>query len=144
VAELGQRALAGLDLDELIQDAAACAARELRTEFASVLELTGDGLGLVIRAGCGLPDGVIGGVVPTRREHLPGFALEHDGPVIVDDFRTESRFSASPIQRDLGVVSALVAQIRTSAGQFGGIGVHSRKPHHFSADDATSCSRSRT
>jgi PAS domain S-box-containing protein len=136
VADLGQRALAGLDLDDLMQDAAEAAARELRTEFASVLELTGDGLGLVIRAGCGLPDGVVGGVIPTNPEQLPGHALGHEGPVIVDDFATETRFAPTPIQRDLGIVSALVVQVRTSAGQFGGIGVHSRRAHHFSADDA--------
>ena len=136
VADLGQRALAGLDLDELIQDAAVIAARELHTEIASVLELTRDGLGLVIRAGCGLPDGVIGGVVPTRPDQVSGFALEHEGPVIVDDFGTETRFSPTAVQRDLGIVSALVVQIRTSGGQFGGIGVHSSRAHHFSADDA--------
>jgi PAS domain S-box-containing protein len=101
-----------------------------------VVELTGDGLGLVIRAGEGLPDGVIGGVVPTRRDQVAGYALEHEGPVIVDDFRTETRFSPTSVQRDLGVVSALVVQIRTSAGQYGGIGVHSRRAHHFSAEDA--------
>jgi PAS domain S-box-containing protein len=120
----------------LIEDAAVVAARELGTEFATVLELTRDGLGLEIRAGCGLPDGVIGAVVSTRPDQGPGFALGHEGPVIVDDFATETRFAQTPIQRDLGIVSALVVQIRTSGGQFGGIGVHSRRPHHFSADDA--------
>jgi PAS domain S-box-containing protein len=136
VAELGQRALAGVALDTLVGEAAESAARELGTEFASVLELTGDGLGLLVRAGYGLPEGVVGGVVSTRRDELPGYALDHDGPVIVDDFATDTRFSPSPIQRDLGIVSALVVQIRASGRQFGGIGVHSRTAHHFSADDA--------
>jgi PAS domain S-box-containing protein len=136
VAELGQRALAGVELDELIAEAAASAARELGTEFASVVELTGDGRGLIVRAGYGLPEGVEGGVISTRRDELPGYALDHDGPVIVDDFATETRFGPSPVQRDLGVVSALVVQIRSSGRQFGGIGVHSRTAQHFSPDDA--------
>jgi PAS domain S-box-containing protein len=136
VAELGQRALAGLDLDQLMAEAAEAAARELGTDFSSVLELTGDGLGLVIRAGAGLPEGVTGGVVSTRPDHLPGYALRHSGPVIVDDFRTEIRFDPSPVQRDLGIVSALVVQIRASGRQFGGIGVHSRTAQHFTPDDA--------
>jgi PAS domain S-box-containing protein len=136
VADLGQRALAGLGLDELLQDAADSAARELGTEIATVLELTRDGLGLVIRAGAGLPDGVVGGVVSTRPDLLPGYALRHEGPVIVDDFSAETRFAATSIQTDLGIVSALVVQIRASGRQFGGIGVHSRRAHHFSADDA--------
>jgi PAS domain S-box-containing protein len=136
VAELGQRALAGLDLDRLVAEAAETAARELGTEFASVVELTGDGLGLVVLAGHGLPDGVVGGVLSTRPDELPGFTLAREGPVIVDDFRTETRFGPSSLQRDLGVVSALVVSIRASRGQFGGIGVHSRTPQHFSPDDA--------
>ena len=75
MAELGQRALAGLDLDRLVAEAAETAARELGTEFASVVELTGDGLGLVVLAGHGLPDGVVGGVLSTRPDELPGFTL---------------------------------------------------------------------
>ena len=136
MAELGQRALAGIELDVLVAEAAEAAARELGTEFASVLELTGDGLGLLVRAGYGLPEGVVGGVLSTRRDELPGYALDHEGPVIVDDFATETRFAPSPIQRDLGVVSALVVQIRASGRQFGGIGVHSRTAQHFSSDDS--------
>jgi PAS domain S-box-containing protein len=116
--------------------AAAAAARELGTEFASVLELTGDGRGLLVRAGHGLPEGVVGAVVSTRRDQLPGYALDHDGPVIVGDFGSETRFAPTSLQRDLGVVSALVVQIRASGRQFGGIGVHSRATHHFTPDDA--------
>jgi PAS domain S-box-containing protein len=136
VADLGQRALAGLDLDQLLTEAAEAAADELGTDFSSVLELTGDGMGLVIRAGRGLPEGVIGGVVSTRPDQLPGYALRHPGPVIVDDFQTEIRFDPSPVQRDLGIVSALVVQIRAGGRQFGGIGVHSRTAQHFTPDDA--------
>ena len=123
-------------MDVLVAEAAEAAARELGTEFASVLELTGDGLGLLVRAGYGLPEGVVGGVLSTRRDELPGYALDHEGPVIVDDFAAETRFAPSPIQRDIGVVSALVVQIRASGRQFGGIGVHSRTAQHFSSDDS--------
>ena len=42
VAELGQRALAGLELDELIQAAVDSTARELGTDYVSVLEVTGE------------------------------------------------------------------------------------------------------
>jgi hypothetical protein len=59
VADLGQRALAGLPLDELIDQAVAALRRELDTDYVAVLELTGDRRGLSIRAGSGLPDGVI-------------------------------------------------------------------------------------
>lgn len=101
-----------------------------------MLELTGDGLGLLVTAGYGLPDGVVGGVIDTRRDQLPGFALDHEGPVIVEDFASETRFEATPVQVALGVVSALVVQVRAGGRQVGGIGADSRTAKHFSAEDA--------
>src|ERR671914_528749 len=76
VADLGQRALAGLPLDELIDEAVARVAAELGTDFAAVLELTGDRRGLLIRAGHGLPDGGIGGLLPPEAAQPPGHAPE--------------------------------------------------------------------
>src|SRR5688500_4938301 len=81
VAELGQRALAGLDLDDLIDDAVAVVVQVLGSDYVSVLELTGDGRGMHVRAGHGFPDGVLGGVLPATSEQLPGYALQSDGPV---------------------------------------------------------------
>ncbi len=112
------------------------AAHELGTDFVSVLELTGDGLGLLVRGGYGFPDGVLGGVLDTGREQLQGYALHSETPVIVGDFAAETRFEASPVQRDLGVVSAMAAQIGASGRQFGVVGAHSRTAQYFSPDDA--------
>jgi PAS domain S-box-containing protein len=136
VAGLGQRALAGLPLDELIEEAAEGVARELGTDYVSVFELTGDGRGLLIRAGRGLPAGVIGGVLPADRDGLPGYALGAEGPLVIEDFAAETRFGPSPLQRDLEIVSALAAPIRSRGGEFGVLGASSRTPHKFSADDA--------
>ena len=80
VAELGQRALGGLVLEELVDEAVAVTARELDAELVSLLELTGDGRGLLIRAGHGWPEGVVGGVLSSDPSGLPGFALRADGP----------------------------------------------------------------
>jgi GAF domain-containing protein len=136
VAELGQRALAGLPLDELIDQAVAHVARELGTDYVSVLEWTGDRRGLSVRAGHGLPDGVIGGVLPVTRDDLPGYALDSEGPLVTEDFASETRFGPSPLQRDLEIVSAMAAPIGTRGGRFGVLGASSRSPHKFSADDA--------
>ena len=64
VAELAQLALEGTRLDHLTDAAAAAVARELAADQVAVLELTRDGRGLLARAGVGLPDGVLGGVLP--------------------------------------------------------------------------------
>ena len=136
VAELGQRALGGLALEELVDQAVAVAARELEAQFVSVLELTGDRKGLLIRAGHGWPDGVVGGVLSSDESTLPGFALRSEGPVIVEEFASEARFTPSSVQRDVGIVSSLAAPIGSTNGHFGVLGVHSREPRSFGRDDA--------
>jgi PAS domain S-box-containing protein len=70
LAALGQLALSGADLDELLEEAAAVAARELEADQVAVLERTRDGRGMLARAGAGLPAGVIGGVLPLDPSRL--------------------------------------------------------------------------
>ena len=101
-----------------------------------MLELTGDRRGLSIRAGQGLPEGVVGGVLPPSRDELPGYALDSDQPLLIEDFDTETRFAPSPLQRDLDIASAVAAPIGTPGGRFGVLGASSRSAHRFTADDA--------
>jgi PAS domain S-box-containing protein len=136
VADLGQRALAGLPLDELIDEAVAALTRELGTDYVSVLELTGDRRGLSIRAGEGLPEGAIGGVLTPTPNELPGYTLESDQPLLIEDFGAETRVAPSPLQRDLDIVSAVAAPIGTRGGRFGVLEAGSRSAHAFSADDS--------
>ena len=72
VAELAQLALKGTRLDRLSDAAVAAVARELAADQVAVLELTRDGRGLLARAGVGLPDGVLGGVLPVDPSRLAG------------------------------------------------------------------------
>jgi len=136
VAELGQRALAGTDLDELLREVCEAVARELAIEFASLFELTGDGRALLVRAGHGVPSGVLGGAVASA-EGLPGYALRADGPVVVRNFADEERFRPSDIQLDLGIVSAMAAPIGTRGRHFGVLAAGSPDFRSFSGDDAT-------
>src|SRR4051812_37613230 len=136
VAELGQRALASAPLEELLEEGVRAAARGLGTELASVLELNGDRSGLTVRAGVGWPAGIVGSVVPVAGSMASGYALDADETVIVEDYGSEERFEPSPVQRELGVVSAMMAQIGPRDARFGLVAVHSRTPHHFTADDA--------
>jgi PAS domain S-box-containing protein len=101
-----------------------------------VLELTGDGKGLLVRAGHGFPPGVIGGVLAAGPQELQGYVLLADAPVVVEDFARETRFVPSSLHRELGVVSSLAAAIGTPDGIFGVLGTHSRRRQHFSSDDA--------
>ena len=135
VAELGQRALAGMDLDELVPEAVAVTARELGTDFVALLELE-DSQGLVVSSAFGWPEEVVGAVVPASEETMPGYALTASGPVICEDFRSEKRFGPSELQQRAGVISAMAAPIGARGRNFGILGAGSRTPHQFSRDDA--------
>ena len=135
VAELGQRALGGLALPGLLDAAAEAARTELRTDYASVLELTGDGRSLLVRASAGFPADGLGAVLRLDDEDLPAQALEADGPVVIEDLRSETRYRPSPALMDLGVLGAMVAPIGVRGRHFGVIGVYSAGTREFSADD---------
>jgi PAS domain S-box-containing protein len=136
IAELGQRALAAVPLAELLEEAVAVAARELGTEYASILELNPDGHDLTVVAGFGWPEGVVGATVSGDESLASGYALKADDTVIVEDYATERRFGPSPIQSQLGIVSAMVAPIGPRGRRLGMIAVHSRSPQHFTGNDA--------
>src|SRR5215210_1856725 len=106
LAGLARQALSGADFDALLGEAATVAARELGADQLAILERTRDGQGMLARAGAGLPDGVLGGVLP------------------VDDGRLAS---------DLGAASSITARI---GSRFGVIEAHSGEPDHFTGEDA--------
>ena len=136
VAELGRRALASEDMDALLRAGAEAARSELRSDYASVLELTSDGRSLHVRAADGFPDDMLGGVLRADAEELSRRALERDEPVAIEDFAAEADLEASAVQRDLGVTSALVAPIGVAGRHFGVLGVYAREARTFTEDDA--------
>jgi PAS domain S-box-containing protein len=114
LAELGQLALEGTAPEALLDVTAAAIARELGVEHVALLELTRDGNGLLARAGVGLPDGVLGGVLPLGSGDPPG---------------------PSPLARDLGAASSRQVRIERRGRQSGWIEVHSRAPRQFTVEE---------
>jgi PAS domain S-box-containing protein len=120
LAELSQRALEGEPLDELLGAVAAVAARELPADFVAVLELTRDGNGALARAGAGLPDGVVGEVVPLDG----GDGTGEEGPPRL-----------SRLGRDLGgVTGTLGAPIVIGGRRSGWIEAHTTSMDAFPPD----------
>ncbi|MDX1546779.1 MAG: PAS domain S-box protein [Rhodothermales bacterium] len=62
--------------------------------------------------------------------------MEEDEPVVVDDLRTETRFSGPPLLREHGVVSGLSVVITGGEGApYGVLGAHTRRHVRFTDDD---------
>jgi PAS domain S-box-containing protein len=136
IAAFGQRALAGVDLADLLEQAVEVSMRELRTDYVAILELTGDRKGLLVRTGRGLPDWVVGGVVFKGEQAIIDYALHASGPVLVADTERETRFDTTAARRELGLVSGMAAPIGARGRHVGVIGVGSRSRQPFSTDDA--------
>jgi len=136
VAELGREALTAVDLDRLLQRAVATVATTLGVEYCEVLELAPDGRELRLRAGVGWREGLVGrATVGAGRDSQAGYTLLADGPVIVADLRTETRFHGPPLLHEHGVVGGLSTVVRGRERTFGVLGAHSRQRRHFTDDD---------
>jgi PAS domain S-box-containing protein len=136
LADFGQRALALSDLTTLMNEAVVLIAQTLAVEYCKVLELLSDGSGLRLVAGVGWHDGLVGrATVGVDRESQAGYTLITDAPVVVEDLRSETRFSGPPLLHDHGVVSGISVVIRGSAQRYGVLGAHTTQRRSFSADD---------
>src|SRR5215213_114784 len=114
VAEVALRALEGMPLEELREAAVEAVAGGLGADQVAVLELTHDLLGLLALAGVGLPEGVLGGVLPVGSGDPPG---------------------RSALGEDLGAASSCQVPIETNGRRSGWIEVHSSRPRDFTTED---------
>jgi signal transduction histidine kinase len=136
VADLGVYALAGADLQPLMDEAVRQVARTLDMDYCKVLELLPSGDALLLKAGVGWQEGLIGkGTVGTDRDSQAGYTLRSKEPVIVDDLRSETRFRGPSLLVEHGVVSGMSVIIHGADGPYGVLGTHTRQLRSFSRDD---------
>ena len=137
VAELGEQALRNEPLGTVLNDAVGRVARTLGVEYCKVLELRPDGKALLLRAGVGWKEGLVGqAIVGTGMDSQAGFTLLSKDPVVVDDLRAEQRFSGPPLLSEHQVVSGMSVIIPTSEGPYGVLGAHTRTRRKFTEDEA--------
>jgi len=135
VALLGQMAL-GLNLNELFNEAVNLVAQTLDVEYCKVLELLPSEKELLLRAGVGWKEGLVGrATVGTGTDSQAGYTLLSDEPVIVEDLRTEKRFSGPPLLHEHKVVSGMSVIISGHDKPFGVLGAHTTRRRTFTKDD---------
>jgi GAF domain-containing protein len=116
LAELGRRALAADSVDELLQEATRLVALGLATSFCKVLEYLPDKGTLLVRAGVGWKDHVIGVATVGADLNSPaGYALHTGKPVIANDLPSERRFRTPRLLRRHGIQRAI--NVILSTGQ---------------------------
>jgi GAF domain-containing protein len=120
LAELGRRAIATDDVDVLLQEASRLVALGLETSFCKILEYLPDKGTLLVRAGVGWADDVIGSATVGADLNSPaGYALHTGKPVITNDLAKERRFRTPRLLRRHGIQRAINVIVCTGGESFG-------------------------
>ncbi|PSQ21407.1 hypothetical protein BRD04_06405 [Halobacteriales archaeon QS_9_67_17] len=135
VADISRQAVETADLDSLLADAVAAVAETLNTDYCGAFELTG-GDELRLRSGVGWQDGD-DARVPATGDSQPGAALTADRPVVVDDLRTDNRFTGAALLTRHGVTSGVSVPVGPSAEPWGVLGAYTTEKRGFTERDAT-------
>ena len=108
IATFSQQALRGINVSALMDTAVTLIAETLEVEYVTVLERLPKGETLLLRAGFGWQEGVVGkAIVDTGINSQAGYTLLSKKPVIVENWRSEPRFSEPPLLCNHGVVSSM-------------------------------------
>jgi PAS domain S-box-containing protein len=135
IAQLGVRAL-HTDVDTLLNEAAVVVAQGLEVEYVKVLELLPGEQQLLLRAGVGWQEGLVGRATESAGvQSQAGYALLAQQPVIVEDLRTETRFSSPWLLHAHGVISGMSVIIEYRERAFGVLGAHTQQRRQFTHDD---------
>ena len=134
VALLGQRALAGTDLDALMAEATSLVTQMLDVELAKVLQVQPDAT-MLLRAGAGWPQSLYGRITELEPGSQAFLALTTDAPVIVEDFSSDGRIRPSAFARQQGVLSSAAVTISGHGRPFGVLGADTTARRSFSRND---------
>lgn len=136
VATLGQRALAGIDLTVLMQEAVNQVAEVLQVELCGIFERSPEGNALQLQVGVGWKPGLVGVArVAAQANSQIGYTLLTQTPVIVEDFRIDPRFGGPPLLHNHQVVSGINIIIPGQTEPFGVLGGYTQQSRTFTQDD---------
>jgi diguanylate cyclase (GGDEF)-like protein len=132
VAGLGQEALDGLELDQVLNRAAGEVAAWLDVPLSAVLELPPGGRRLHLRAGVGWREGLVGRAALGLAPGSPAGAVLASGePVAIEDLRADPRWSPDRVLGDHGVVAVACVMIGHPDQAIGVLAVYARTRRRF-------------
>ncbi|MGI8827235.1 MAG: response regulator [Chloroflexota bacterium] len=120
----------------MFDEAVTLVAQPLGAEYCQVLELLPEENRLLLRAGVGWRAGLVGyATVGAGTDSQAGYTIVSQGPVVVQDLRTETRFSRPTLLVEHGVVSGVNVSIQGHCRPFGTLGAHSKSRRSFTRVD---------
>ena len=136
LAELGVLALQGAKFMELLNHVVRLTAEGLETEYCKVLEYLPAENRLLVRAGVGWGEGVVGSATVGADLASPaGFALHTGKPVISNHLENEQRFRTPELLVEHGIRRAMNVILQGDGSPFGVLEVDSKSAGEFSKHD---------
>jgi signal transduction histidine kinase len=133
---LRQRALQSRDLAALLNDGVSKLLGALNVPFCEVLELQKDRKSLLLRAGAGWREGLVGqATVTAGTQSHGGLTLLSAGPVIFRHLINEGRFPGSTRLAAHGILSGVSVVIGGRGEPYGVLGAYAQTSREFTDDD---------
>jgi two-component sensor histidine kinase/CheY-like chemotaxis protein len=136
LAEFGSFALGELDLGKVLTQAAAVCANGLGVPFAKVCRYRPEENDLLVEAGVGWNQGVIGRVVSRADDTSPqGRAFVGEEPVVCADLAKDSSFVLPAFYAEHGIISTVDVVIKKAGRPYGVLEVDSPIQHDYDQHD---------
>jgi hypothetical protein len=136
LAELGVVALQGKPFLELLSETVRLTAEGMNAEFCKVIEFIPADNRLLVRAGVGWHEGIVGrATVGVDLESPSGFALRTGKPVISNHLENEQRFRTPELLVEHGIRRAMNVILQGDGSPYGVLEVDSRSEGEFSQND---------
>jgi signal transduction histidine kinase len=136
IAAFAAKAFQERELDVLLRKACAHAADGLGVERARILEYQPDTNELLLRAGIGWREGVVGRTrLPADLQSPPGEAYRTGKAIVMDDIDGVPDLRSAGFLRRHGVIALLGVPIEIAGLRFGVLEADANAPRQFSADD---------
>jgi two-component sensor histidine kinase len=138
LSALGVTALRGVPLQELLNEAVRVCADGLKAELCKVLEYQPQDNRLLMKAGFGWHEGLVGvATVGADMASPSGYALHTGKPVISNHLENEERFRTPELLLVHGVRRAINVILQGDGTPYGVLEVDSRSPGEFNEADIT-------
>ncbi|HJU20740.1 MAG TPA: ATP-binding protein [Stellaceae bacterium] len=136
LAEIGRRALSDLEFEVLLEEACRLTALGLNIRFCKVLQYLPDQNTLLVRAGVGWHEGVVGhATIGAELDSPAGYALHTGKPVISNQLSTEQRFRTPGLLTEHGVQRAANVILLGEGRPYGVLEVDSESDGTFTEHD---------
>jgi two-component sensor histidine kinase len=137
IASFGSFALRQSDLHKVLTEAARACAQGLSVPFCKVCRYRTDTNDLLIEAGFGWHEGVVGHVVSRADESSPqGRAFVTGKPSICNDLRDDGEFVLPPFYAEHGIISTIDVLIKGSSDRpYGVLEIDNNEQHDYDQHD---------